>query len=200
VKLVRGTDEYQKFIDSMFHEFTLCEQAFNEFFLLAGENIHGRNDYQTLEKLYRVYSKFIEHLYEFYVACFKRNRGNTQNIQHDVLDHLLTAEVEKLMRNMCSLIENNKAPSWVNDISYYQETVPPEFGKMFRFVRNNASHVDHRRAGGSERPTLKEFMDKYHKFLFFLYDSSRFLWSGKRESPYEVKHIKEFDLSIGENS
>jgi len=200
MKLEHGTVEYQKFIDSMFHEFTLCEQAFDEFFPLAGENIHGRNDYQTREQLYKTYSKFIEHLYEFYVACLKRNFGKTDNINHEILDKLLTVEVEKLMRNMCFLIESNKAPTWVNDIGYYQEAVPPEFGRMFRLVRNNASHVDHRRTGGSDRPTLKEFMDKYHKFIFFLYDSARSLWSGKRESPYEVEHIKEFDLSIEKNS
>ncbi len=109
----------------------------------------------------------------------------------------MTMEVEKIMRNMRHLIEAGRAPSWVNDISYYQEPVPCDFGKKFREVRNNSSHVDLRRVGvgGGNRPTLKEFMDNYHKFLFFLYDSSRSLWSSKRDTHYEVNHIKEFDLS-----
>jgi hypothetical protein len=196
VKLEHGSDEYQLFVDVMYHEFTMCEQAFDEFFMLAEVNIHGNNDYKVREKLYKSYAKFIEHLYEFYVACFKKHRKSTDNIHYKTLDKLFTAEVEKLMINMCSLIENDKAPSWVNHIRYYQEPVPQDFGEKFRAVRNNSSHVDLRRVAGGDRPTLKEFMDKYHKFLFFLYDSARFLWSSKREEPYEVNHIKEFDLFV----
>ncbi|MBF4349678.1 hypothetical protein EAY19_26925, partial [Vibrio anguillarum] len=79
--------------------------------------------------------------------------------------------------------------------SYYQDVVPDDFGQKFRDVRNNSSHVDIRRVSGGNRPTLKEFMDNYHKFVFFLYDSARSLWSSKREVPYEVSHIKEFNLS-----
>ncbi len=195
MQLIRGSDEYKKFRDAMYHEFTLSEQAFDEFFMLAGANIHGQNDYETLGKLYNSYSKFITHLYEFYVSCFKHDRGETDNISHTDLDALFTSEVEKLMRNMCSLIENGKAPSWVNDLSYYQESVPQDFGQKLRGVRNNTAHVDYRRTGGGNRPSLKEFMDSYHKFLFFLYDSSRYLWSAKRDQPYEVDHIREFDLS-----
>lgn len=195
MKLVRGTDEYRNFRNAMFHKFTLCEQAFDEFIMLAGANIHGQNDYETLGKLYNSYSKFIVHLYKFYVSCFKHNQGKTDNISHNDLDVLFTSEVEKLMGNMCSLIESGRAPSWVNDLSYYQEAVPLDFGQRFRDVRNNTSHVDYRRTGGGNRPSLKQFMDSYHKFLFFLYDSSRYLWSAKRNEPYEVDYIKEFDLS-----
>ncbi len=43
-----STDEAQKFVDAMYHEFTLCEQAFDEFFILAGVNINGKNDYELL--------------------------------------------------------------------------------------------------------------------------------------------------------
>lgn len=195
MRLQHGTDEYQKFVDAMYHEFTLCEQAFDEFVILVGRNIDGKNDYEFLEKIYKSYSNFVTHLYEFYVACFKRHNGKTDNIDYNDLDRLFTAEVEKLMRNMCNLIENGRAPSWANHISYYQEPVPMDFGKKFRIVRNSSSHVDLRRVGGGNRPTLKQFKDNYHKFLFFLFDSARGLWSSKWNTPYEVEHIKEFDLS-----
>lgn len=99
------------------------------------------------------------------------------------------------MRNMCHLIENKSAPTWVNDISYYKESVPQDFGQRFREIRNNNSHVDLRRVSGGTRLTLKEFIDQYHKFVFSLYDSARYSWSHKRENPYELDHIKEFNLS-----
>ena len=196
MRLEHGSEESQKFVDTMYHEFTLCEQAFDTFFVLAGRNIvHGENEYEIREKLYESYSTFIVHLYEFYHACFKRNIGDTANIDYQTLDKLLTAEVEKLMKNMSKLIECGKAPSWANDLAYYQESVPQNLGEKFRHVRNNASHVDLRRAGGGNRPSLKEFMDKHHKLLLFLFDSARTTWSRKRDEPYQVDHIAEFDLS-----
>jgi len=197
MRLVLNTEEYQKFLDSMCHEFTLCEQAFDEFIILAETNIQGNSDYKILEKLYSSYAKFIVHLYEFYVACFKRGNGSTENIGYERLDYLFTFEVEKLMNNMCWLIEKGKAPSWVNHISYYQEPVPQDFGEKFRGMRNSLSHVDYRRAsGGGNRLTLNEFKKKHHKFLFSLFNSARSWWSGKKESPYELEHNKQFDMDI----
>lgn len=196
MKIEQGTEDAQHFVGAMYHEFTLCEKAFDEFFLLAESNILGKEDYDILESLYKNYSAFLTHLYEFYVACFKRDKGDTQNIHYSKLDKLFTFEVEKLMRNMCNLIEGGRAPSWANDIAYYQEQVPEDFGKKFRDVRNNTSHVEIRRVSGGDRPTLKEFMDDYHKFVFFLYDSARSLWSSKREVPHKVAHIQEFNLSM----
>lgn len=197
MKIEKGTKSEQNFIEVISHEFSLCEKAFDEFFLLAESNILGNDNYEVLESLYKNYSSFLTHLYEFYVACFKRDRGNTRNIHYSELDLLLTFEVKKLMRNMCNLIENGGAPDWVNDISYYQEQVPEDFGKKFRDVRNNSSHVDLRRISGGDRPTLKEFMDDYHKFVFFLYDSARSLWSNKKDDPHRASHIQEFNLSLG---
>lgn len=196
MRLVQGSDEYKNFIDAMYHEFSLCEQAFDTFFILAGRNIvQGDNEYTVRENLYKTYSSFIVHLYEFYHACFKREQQKTDSIPHDKLDQLMTSEVEKLMNNMSNLIINGKAPSWVNDLSYYQEPVPIDFGKKFRDVRNNASHVDFRRIGNGNRPSLKEFKDSYHKFLFFLFDSARATWSSKQRELYRVNHIIEFDFS-----
>jgi hypothetical protein len=45
--------------------------------------------------------------------------------------------------------------------------------------------------------TLGPRMDDYHKFVFLLYDSARSLWSNKKEIPYKVSHIQEFNLSLG---
>ena len=194
MKLERQSELNRKFLQTMQHEFALCEQAFDEFFILAGSNIMGDGDYSLIQRLYSAYSRFVVHLYEFYVACFKRDQGSMKRIDPEVLDMRLTAEVEKLMRNMCSLIENGRAPDWVNDISYYKEPVPQDFGEKFRSVRNNAAHVDPRRAGGGNRISLKEFLDNYHKFLFFLFDSARSLWSPKRDKIHPVDHVAEFDL------
>ncbi|MBF4448035.1 hypothetical protein ERJ76_20605, partial [Vibrio anguillarum] len=99
VKIERGSESAQQFVDAMYHEFTLCEKAFEEFFLLAESNILGKDDYETLEALYKNYAAFLTHLYEFYVACFKREQGSTENIHYSKLDSLFTFEVRKLMRN-----------------------------------------------------------------------------------------------------
>lgn len=195
MKLEPGSEAEKQFVYSMAHEFALAEKAFDEFFMLAGANLQGISDYPTLERLYDAYARFVVHLYEFYVACLKRERGSTDNISASTMDAVLTAEVEKLMRNMATLIENGRAPEWANEIGYYKESVPSDFGAQFRNVRNNAAHVDPRRSGGGNRLTLREFLDRYHKFLFFLYDSARFAWTAKRDSPYILNHVSEFNLA-----
>jgi len=197
LKFEIGDDVDKKLVNVLFHEFIKCENAFDQFVLFAGNNIMGDKESSIKLSSYNAYSEFITKLYEFYSGCFKREFKNTKNIDHEKLDSLLTEEVEKILRNKRNAIEKGYAPDWENDISYYQVEVPTEFGKDFRDVRNNTSHVDYRRAGG-DRIDLMAFYKKHHKFVHLLYYTALFAWSGKTHKDHKIEHVESFDfLPIG---
>lgn len=193
-----GDETDKNLVNVLFHEFVMCEAAFEKFAFFAGANIMGNRDSNIKLNSYNAYSEFLSKLYEFYVGCFKREFLNTGRIEHQKLDALFTAEAEKLMRNRRVAIEKGYAPDWENDISYYQESVPTDFGQDFRSVRNNTSHADYRRADG-DRPRLMDFYRKYHKFVYLLFASASFAWSGKTHTKHELAHVEDFDFSSGRN-
>lgn len=198
MKFEIGDETDKKLVNVLFHEFVMCEKAFDKFVLFAGSNILGNTDSNVKLNSYNAYSEFLSKLYEFYVGCFKRENRDTKNIDHETLDSLFTSEAEKLMRNRRNMIEKGYAPEWENHISYYQETVPSDFGKDFRDVRNNTSHTDYRRAGGN-RIGLMGFYRKHHKYVHLLYYSALFAWSGNTHQNHKLEHIEEFDFSAGSN-
>lgn len=198
MKFEIGDDTDKKLVNVLFHEYVMCEKAFDKFVHFAGSNIMGNTDSNVKLNSYNAYSEFLSKLYEFYVGCFKRKNRDTKNIAHDTLDALFTSEAEKLMRNRRIAIEKGYAPEWDNHISYYEEAVPTDFGKDFRDVRNNTSHTDYRRAGGN-RIGLMDFYKKHHKFVYLLYYSALFAWSEKNHHTHKIDHVEAFDFSVADN-
>lgn len=195
LKFEIGDDVDKKLVNVLFHDFIKCENAFDQFFSYAGDNIMGNKDSSIKLNSYNAYSEFIAKLYEFYAGCFKREFKSTKNIEHEKLDFLMAEEVEKLLRNKRNAIMKGYAPDWESDITYYQVEVPNAFGKDFRDVRNNTSHVDYRRAGGN-RIELMDFYKKYHKFVYLLYYSALFAWSGKTHKDHKIEHVESFDFLL----
>lgn len=196
MKFEYGDDVDKSLVSVLFHEFVMCEKAFEKFVFFAGTNIMGNTATDIKLNSYNAYSEFLSRLYEFYVGCFKRDSKDTRKIEHQKLDVLFTAEAEKLMRNRRIAIEKGYAPDWENDISYYQKTVAVEFGQDFRDLRNNTSHADYRRAGG-DRIGLMDFYNNYHKFVYLLFVSASLAWSGKTHSEHVIKHVEDFDFTVG---
>ena len=193
----QGSKNSTTFREVMTHEFGLCEKSFND--CISSASIDN-DDYETKQKQYNSYSDFIEHLYEFYVACFKKQRGKADKINFGDMDCYLGFEVEKLMHNICVLIEGAHPDKIqelnLNDLSYYQEPVPYDFGEKFRGARNNSSHVDSKRAIGSDnRCTLMEFFTGYHKFILLLYYAAGDFWATE-DNPPQHDYIKDFSFSF----
>jgi hypothetical protein len=168
------------------HEFFLCKESFEYCETFFKKNIMGHRSKSIKIKCHNAYSRFLHHLYEFYVGCFKREINDMKKIKHDLLDKLFNNEVKKLLRNKEHSIKNNYAPSWENHVSVYQVSVPEDFGTQFRKIRNRTAHVDIQRS----EPTLSlaRFYDTYHSFIYLLYESAQAWW--------EIKNIEEFDLAI----
>lgn len=177
------------------HEMLLCKDYFDSFSRLAAVNIMGLKDTGTKLKIYHYYSTFLHHLYEFYVACIKRELRKTDKLDYKFLDKFFNKEAEKLLKNRIDAISGEYAPSWENHISAYQIEVPDDFGKQFRKMRNRTAHALIKRSFPEDEPPMIEFYTKYHKFIYLLY-SSGLWWLTKDIDSVNWKEIGSFDLSI----
>lgn len=196
MKFIIGDKTDQALTTTLVHELVLCKESFDRFLHFAGINIMGRRDKIIKIKCHNAYTSFLHHLYEFYVGCIKRDRGNTENIDNETLDKILNHEAIKLLKNRTSAIENGYAPSWENDISVYQIEVPDEFGTQFRKIRNRTAHASIRRSVPGSELSLAIFYQKYHLLVYLLYDSALWLWTVKDVEAHDWKSIEEFDLAV----
>lgn len=178
------------------HEFILCKDSFERFAYYAGQNIMGKRDKLTKIRSHDAYASFLQHLYEFYVGCIKRDQHEIKGLDHRLLDRVFNAEVRKLLNNRIHGIENGYAPLWENHISVYQVEVPEEFGTQFRRIRNRTAHVSIKRSRPNTELSLSEFYERYHNFIYLLYHSAQWTWSTKDIEAQDWKSIEEFDLSV----
>ncbi|URJ58877.3 MULTISPECIES: hypothetical protein [Paenibacillus] len=174
-----GDETDRHLVSVIVHEFSRCELAFDQFIKLRGIKHKGDLVFDNKIDLmtYNAYSLFIQHLYEYFKGCVTRSRENTGNISFEVIDSLMNREVNKILKNWRDAIDNNYAPKWANDRSYYEDVCPENFGRDFRNIRNNVAHVDFRRINGGSRITLTQFYKDYHKYAILLFYNGRDYWS-----------------------
>lgn len=161
------------------HEFSRCTLAVNSFSYLFPKNISELKNQDTKTKLlrYNSYALFVQHLYEYFVACLKRDYHNTDTIDYETIDKLLNFEVDKILRIRRDIIDGGWAPSWENHRSFYEDECPKDFGRDFRQIRNSLSHADFKRIQGGNRITLTQFYKKHHKYAILIYQAGREWWS-----------------------
>ncbi|WP_260676137.1 hypothetical protein [Parageobacillus genomosp. 1] len=198
IKFEIGDEIDQLAVKVIIHEFSRCTIAFNTFINLSPKNHKELENPNTEISLlrYNAYALFVQHLYEYFVGCIKRDSQNTKDIKGEEIDILINAEVEKILRNWRLAIDNGYAPPWANHRSYYEDTCPPEFGKDFRNIRNSLSHADYRRIHGGNRITLSEFYKKYHKYAMLLYQNGLEWWSIQKFDKIELGDITAFSRLI----
>lgn len=192
-------DEIDKaLVQVIIHEFLRCELAFNQFISLGWwSNNLDTSEVTKINMLrYNSYALFIQHLYEYLVACFKRDRLNTSDIKSFELDKLINFEVNKILENWITAIDNGFAPKWANNRSYYDDVCPEEFGRDFRTIRNSLSHADYRRIQGIDRITLSDFFKKYHKYVILLFQNAKYWWSIRDFSNIDLGDVTAFNKEI----
>lgn len=181
------------------HEYLRCDDAFklfvkySEIMILQGKNL------EISYRAYNAYASFIHHLYEFILGCQARRNKNTEITNKKgleklkVIESFITSHAQRVMDGYRDSIKRGDAPSWVNDISYYDVIVPAEFASDFRKYRNKISgHVSYER---TSKLNLSEFYQKYHKFLYYLYRDSQYMWGVHNEFP-DLKEITDFSVAI----
>jgi hypothetical protein len=178
------------------HDYLRAQAAWELFLQLSSDNINGKEDRHHLLAMYDAYSRFIHHLYEFYIACIKRNRQNTSNITFHERDLIFQAEMSKLMNNRAARIRRGDAPSWENPPEYYETPVPPTFAEHFRIMRNRTAHADYRRSLPASGISLADFFRQYHRYILLLFEEAHFLWNVKDVENFDWGEITEFNLAV----
>lgn len=182
------------------HEFMRCEDSFKQFTHYAEILIIKGQTREISYKTYNAYADFIHHLYEFLQACHVRDVNNTEITNKKgeerlaVIDGYVTFHTQRIFNNHYESIKNGQAPVWLNDIDYYEVEIPTDFAKDFREYRNKvAGHATHERIS---KLNLSEFYNKYHKFLFYLYQDSIYWWRDKGADFPDLKDVTEFSVLI----
>lgn len=186
------------------HEFLRCDDSFKEFCRYAEQMILQGKTREISYRTYNAYTNFIHHLYEFLLGCCVRDFGNT-NITNKraeekikIIEDYIMHHAQRVMHQYRDAIGRRAAPSWVNDISYYDVKVPADFAKDFREYRNKAiGHVSHERAS---KLSLSEFYGKYHKFLFYLYQDSVYWWGNHKGEFPDLKEITDFSVMVSKEN
>lgn len=183
---------------TLVHELVLCKESFERFHHWATLNITGRRDKVTKIKCHDAYASFLHHLYEFYVGCYKRDLQSLKDIPGEKLDLMFNSETKKALHRRTHAIAHGYAPSWENDISYYQVSVPAEFGTQFRRIRNRTAHASIKRANPGTDLSLAQFYKDFHKFIFLLFVDGQAFWQVKDVETFNWRSIEEFDLAVHE--
>lgn len=178
------------------HEYFRCDQAFLDFADLATLNVARNSQKRTALAIFDSYARFLHHLYEFYLGNIKRERKSLAKVHHEECDRIIQTEVEKLIRNRHDRIKDGRAPSWENDISHYENPVPPNFARDLRQTRNRVAHADIRRTGAAGAITLPKFYEKYHQYVLLLYEEPHWLWKIADPDSYEWGEIEQFNFAV----
>jgi hypothetical protein len=194
---------------ALHHEFLRCQVAFEEFknygttMITAAAARAASAELQTPAdpllafSTYNAYARFIHHLYEFLIGGTQRDIGNSQTIRAEDAERYIRADLQRFLNKTRKAIQNGTAPAWENHISYYPETVPPDFAREFREYRNKVSgHVTHQRSSLS----LSEFYQRNHKYLYMLYRDSLQHWGLRTDGFPDLKEITEFTVLVEKNT
>jgi hypothetical protein len=195
MKFEHGTDTDRTFCESIHHEFLRCHDAFIEFHAFATLTVTNGPDRQLSYMAYNTYSRFIHHLYEFLLAAYCRERGDTKatakrgsQLQTDAY---INHHAQRVLRNKRAAIQNGTAPKWENSLSAYAEKIPEDLAQSFRLWRNKAyGHVS------AERPRmdLSRFFQHYHQYLHMLYRDSMYQWGPKEGAFPDLQEITGFSI------
>jgi hypothetical protein len=129
------------------HEFLRCDDAFADFAAAGTMMITQGENRRIAFKAYNAYARFIQSLYEFVLGAIARERHDTTKLPADMADKYVSSETQRALSKRRAAILDSTAPAWENDLSYYPETIPPEFAQTFRRCRNKVSaHVTYERS------------------------------------------------------
>jgi len=182
--------------NALAHEFQRSRDSFASFVGLHYLIVSGNGDTDVALATYNSYSDFVAHLYEFYLGCIKNDCRFPRNISGKAVDAILNEEVTKLLKMRRNKILRGDAPSYENDISHYEVEVPSEFGCMFRTVRNIRSHAFAERS----KFDLAEFFNKYHRFIYLLFEEPQWIWNIEKVSSHDWLAIQNFSKVLSRNS
>lgn len=201
MKFTAGDETDMLLNKAIYHEFCRCQDAFDMFMQVSRVMIFKGHTTEVAYFAYNSYTSFLHHLYEMSIALRHRQLADTSpslkgtkfKKQHERHDAYFNSLAQRIMDRYAHNIKKGIAPIWVNDLSYYEVTVPEEFGQDFRQIRNKTlAHVDARRVRDYD---LTDFYTKYHKFVYEIYRDQLAIY-GNSERQYDFEQVTKFSLVL----
>ena len=90
-----GDDTAQALRTALIHEFFRAEDAFTDFVDPRNMTVAAHTDRRIAYRAYNSYARFIHHLYEFYIGCFKWGFLSTAQIDKWQADRLIQDETSR---------------------------------------------------------------------------------------------------------
>lgn len=129
-------------------------------------------------RAYNAYSRFLFHLFEFYMGAIRRDLGDTsfpdkKKYPGDLADRYVQAEARRILEKL----REQRIRHWISEEAdaaiEFPDEVQDTFSKDWRSVRNKAEgHVLPARASLS----LSAFYRQHHSVIFLLYYEARSWW------------------------
>ncbi|WP_425668768.1 hypothetical protein ACPSL3_10190 [Vibrio owensii] len=201
MKFQAGDETNLLLVKAIYHEFCRCQDAFEQFMRVSNVMILKGHTPEVAYFAYNSYTSFLHHLYEMSIALRHRELGDTSpslkgtkfKKQHERHDAYFNGLAQRIMDRYAHNIKKGIAPVWVNDLSYYEVSVPDDFGKDFRHIRNKTlAHVDPRRVRDYD---LTEFYSKYHKFVYEIYRDQLEIY-GRQKRTYDFEQVTKFSVAL----
>jgi hypothetical protein len=195
-----GDETDQRLVIAISHQFLRAESAFARLnrYIARPSQLSSvvtplrlfQDERQWEIDVYNAYVDFLQNLYEYLIACFKRDRHSLADIDYKDTDTLIRIEAEKYHRNCLLLIAAGRGAEFgLNHKEYYEEPVPSDFGTKFRYARNMNTHADVRRV---DTGFMAKFFQGYHRFVMNLFFLGYGHWSADNEKTIPWKDISEF--------
>ncbi len=181
-------------VASIAHEMTMCRISYMEFIHLVQISDANPDTQINTVNVNSIYCRFLCHLYEFYIGCISRHRKSTSQFSPEIADKFITLEATKQISQIRIMIREGLAPKMTHeDIKTIQSlSVPPDFGKHFRLLRNRMSHALTERSMPSKAPDLRYMHDNYHAIFMILFNTAQLSWSSEHDSNRSWGDIGEY--------
>lgn len=176
-----------------------CQKAFRRAEKFGEIGVILDNNRLVAYEFTSAYFDFILYLHAFLLAARERDIASGQrqkpgkkDNQADQADRdkYIMVEAQRILTRRRKAIQDGTAPWWENDIGYYPEKIPPNFAVEFRRLRNMAAHSLPKRATFD----LREFIEKYHKFVYLLYWDCVSWWGLRGDDFPDLKEITKFPI------
>lgn len=177
----------------LLHEYRRTTLALSEFQSHATEVVAAAKfDRRRGLAAYDAYARFVQHLYEFYKACFRTDERDSEL----KLAARFQREAERLMENRADRVARGDGASWDNTEAFYRQPVPEDFGRDLGEVRNQVAHAALERTNSLARVTLATFYPRYHRFVMLLYEEAYWLWHAQDERGTDWGEIGRFEAAL----
>jgi hypothetical protein len=176
------------------HELYLATERLSEFVQLSRIDQRSVRTKQVKIKCHDAYSRFLHHLYEFWLGIVRWKTPKSCWGDARKRDAVLTQEAGNAIRRKILVLRKTAPPGWEEHVRRLDGSIDSDFAKHFRLVRNRTAHALYQRACPAVNElTLGAFLVRYHYAVLCLFETAKFAWTVRDIESFDWLEIEAFD-------